>query len=170
MAGLDVASYTVRDGTRQPQRPQGRPAFAAILGLAALGLAGCSTIMIPLSGWGSAEGGPPPGEITTGSVPKPTVAAPQPDSDGEVIRRTVEAAVHDRTTGRVEWRNASSGNSGTITDLVEAKASNGAPCRDFATTLTTIDGVRMYRGRACQGYTGPWDLVEFGPASVEPAG
>lgn len=173
MAGLGSTSYNARVAGRQTSRPQSRPAVIAVLA-GALILSGCSTVMMPLSGWGSAQNGPPAGEIATGSIPKPTVATPAPESDGDVIRRTVEqvargTAVAD-PTGRLTWSNPTSGNSGTISDLVAAKASNGAPCRDFATTLATIEGVSMYRGRACQGYAGPWDLVDFAPAEVKPAG
>jgi surface antigen len=123
--------------------------------------------MMPLNGWTSSQNGPPPDEIVTGSIRKPVAA--DPESDGEVIRRAVETA-SPIATARIEWTNPASGNSGTISELVEGKARNGAPCRAFATTLTTIEGVALYRGRACQGYTGPWDLVEFGPATAKPAG
>lgn len=169
MAGRCVASYTAPGGPRQSKRPHCRSALTAALACAALGLAGCSTITIPLTGWSSTPSGPPPGEIT-GSIPKPTVAAPAPDSDGDVIRRTLEAAVPAPAPVKVAWKNPASGNSGTITGLTETKAQNGAPCRDFETTLATIDGVRLYRGRACRGYAGPWDLVDFGPADGNPAG
>jgi hypothetical protein len=40
----------------------------------------------------------------------------------------------------------------------------------ISTTLATIEGVTLYRGRACQGYAGPWDLVDFAPAAPSPAG
>ncbi len=169
MAGLGSASYNAPGGRRQTNRSQSRSASIAVLAGALL-LSGCSTIMIPLSGWSSSQNGPPPGETATGSIPKPTVAAPAPESDGDVIRRTVERAARADAAGHIAWSNPSSGNSGTLTDLVVAKASNGAPCRDFATTLATIEGVAMYRGRACQGYAGPWDLVDFAPVEAKPAG
>lgn len=168
MAGLFVASYTARETARQPRRTHSRPASIAALVLFCLGLGGCAVIR-PLSAWTSSSNTPPDDELTTGSIAKPAPSAAVPVSDGEVVRRTIEAT---RIVGpaRVEWKNAASGNSGTITELVEARAKNGAPCRDFATTFATVDGVRMYRGRACQGYVGPWDLVEFGPVEPDPAG
>ena len=132
-------------------------------------LAGCSAIR-PLSAWVSGPDTPPEGEIVTGSIPKPTVVQPPPESDGEVIRRTVEAAVAAPAAPQLAWSNPSSGHSGTITGLVPAKAKNGAPCRDFATTFASIEGVSMYRGRACQGYSGPWDLIDFAPAETAAAG
>lgn len=136
--------------------------------LTGLTLAGCSTIR-PLSQWMGASNEPPPDEIVTGSIPKPTVAQPAPESDGEVIRRAVEAAVRGPGPARLEWSNPSSGHSGTLSDLTVVTAKNGAPCRDFTTTLATVEGVELYRGRACQGYAGPWDLVDFAPAAPPPA-
>lgn len=165
MAGLGTASYTGRDGARQTRSPQSRSASVAVLVATAVMLTGCSTIMMPLNGWTSSQSGPPSDELVTGSIRKP-VETP----DGEVIRRTVETARLSPGPAQLAWTNPVSGNSGTISDIVEAKAKNGAPCRDFATTLTTVDGVALYRGRACQGYAGPWDLVEFARADAKPAG
>ena len=169
MAGLGSASYTGSGAARQTTGPQSRPASLATLVVVAGMLAGCSTIMMPLSGWTSSQNGPPPDELVTGSIRKGGPTPPAPDSDGEVVRRTIEA-VRPGGPAQIPWSNPASGNSGTIADVVEAKAKNGAPCRDFTSTLTTIEGVALYRGRACLGYTGPWDLVEFAPAEAKPAG
>ncbi|WP_333821995.1 RT0821/Lpp0805 family surface protein [Pinisolibacter sp.] len=167
MAGLGTASYTAPGAPRQTRAAQSRSASIAVLLMVSSMLGGCSTIMMPLNAWTSSQNGPPADEIVTGSIRKPV--APDPEGDGEVIRRAVETAAPS-VAAKIEWTNPASGNSGTISDLVEAKARNGAPCREFATTLTTIEGVALYRGRACQGYAGPWDLVEFGPAATKPAG
>ncbi|MDK9695640.1 MAG: RT0821/Lpp0805 family surface protein [Siculibacillus sp.] len=167
MAGLGAASYTAHGAARQTKSSQSRPASIAALLVTAVMLAGCSTIMRPLSAWTSPQSDPPPDELVTGSIRKPIDT---PDGDGEVIRRTVESARLPGAAAQLAWTNPASGNSGTISDIVEAKARNGAPCRDFATTLTTVEGVVLYRGRACQGYLGPWDLVEFARADAKPAG
>ena len=167
MAGLGSASYTALGAPRQTRVSQSRSASIAVLVAATAMLGGCSTIMMPLNGWTSSQPAPPADEIVTGSIRKPV--AVDPESDGEVIRRAVVSATPS-AAARIEWTNPASGNSGTISELVEAKARNGAPCRAFATTLTTIEGVALYRGRTCQGYAGPWDLVEFGPVAAAPAG
>ena len=169
MAGREAASYTALGDGRQTRRPQSRPALAATLLFVSVTLGGCSTIR-PLSGWMSSSNAPPADEITTASIPKPTVVQTAPDSDGEIVRRTVEAAAKGEAAVKLEWANPASGNSGTITDLAASRAKNGAPCRDFATTLATIEGVSLYRGRACQGYAGPWDLVDFAPAGAATPG
>jgi surface antigen len=163
LAGRRVSSYTRVVCGHQPERPHRRIASIAVL-MAALapGLTGCAGIMMPMSAWMSGE---PPAAEVTGTIPKPTVAAPAPDSDSDVIRSTVAGAQSPESVA-LPWKNTASGNSGTISKIAPAKATNGAPCRDFETTLVTIDGVRLYRGRACQGYTGPWDLVRFEPTDA----
>ncbi len=135
--------------------------------VAGLALGGCSTIR-PLSAWVSGPDTPPAGEIITGTIAKPGAGQPAPESDGDVVRRTVEAATQSAAPARLEWTNPANGHSGTITDLVASRARNGASCRDFSTTVAMVEGVSMYRGRACQGYLGPWDLVEFGPTPGTP--
>lgn len=152
---------------RQSARAQGGRACGGLIALGLM-LSGCAGISMPLSMWGSSSNEPPTGEITTGSiakpgtgVPRPSVPAPLPDTDGDVIRRVLPVApLGDAPTA---WRNEATGNSGTLAKIVQTKAVNGAPCRDFETTLVTVQGVRLYRGRACLGYTGPWDLVTFDP-------
>lgn len=176
MADCHSSSYTRVVGGHQSKRVHRRIASVAVLmGVLAPGLVGCAGIMMPMSAWMSGE---PPATEVTGSIPKPTVAEPRPDSDSDVIRSTVAAApsaVAAPIAGKLEgsplaWKNEASGNSGTISKIVPVKAVNGAPCRDFETTLVTIDGVRLYRGRACQGYAGPWDLVRFEPSDVASPG
>ena len=168
MAGLGRASYTALGTVRQTRRPQSRSASVAALLVLTSMLAGCSTILRPLNGWTSSQSAPPADEIVTGSIRK--TSTPDPEGDGEVIRRAVETVSQAGPPAKLAWTNPATGNSGTITDIVEAKARNGAPCRDFATTLTTIEGVALYRGRVCQGYLGPWDLVDFAPVGEQPAG
>lgn len=119
---------------------------------------------MPLERWMSPETAVPE---TTGSIPQPTVAAPAPDTDGDVIRRRIEDAVATPAAEPLQWTNPGSGHSGTITRIVTARAVNGAPCRDFDTTVVSVAGIHLYRGQACQGYAGPWDLVRLDPVDGE---
>jgi surface antigen len=162
LAEISASIYTGVRRPRQSRSTHRRIASIAVLTtVLATTLGGCAGIMMPLSSWMSNE---PPAAEVTGSIPKPTVAAPVPDSDGDVIRSTIATAKPDAAA--LAWKNEASGNSGTISKVNPARAANGAPCRDFETTLVTIDGVRLYRGRACQGYTGPWDLLQFAPVDA----
>lgn len=166
MAGRTTPSYTPTPTLRHLSPPQRRIASTVGIVLAlAVPIGGCASIVMPLSAlMGSSA---PPPEDVTGSIPRPAAAVPaQAESDGEMIRRRVEEAAGGIGGGPLEWRNPASGHSGTITTLVPSKARNGASCRDFETTMATIEGVRLYRGRACQGYAGPWDLVRLEAADA----
>lgn len=124
-------------------------------------LSGCAGIMMPLSAWMSKTDAVEP-EIT-GSIPKtgasPTAA--KPASDADVVRQTIESAGITGREAPIAWKNETTGNSGTITHVAASRAMNGALCRDFETTLVTVEGVNLHTGRACQGYDGPWDMVRF---------
>ena len=172
MAGRRSSSYTVVASPRQPSaaRLPHAPYMAAALarvgrmvtvaGLAA-GLSGCAGIMMPLSSWMSGST-PPPAEETTGTTGRAATAAPAtPDTDGEAVRRAIEVAVARGGEAPVAWKNDATGHSGTLTHLAAVRASNGAPCRDFETTLVTVQGVDLHGGRACQGYWGSWEMLKF---------
>lgn len=123
----------------------------------------------------------------TGSIPTAAAAAPAPPvpaakapdagakpSDWEAVRRSVARAepsagaepVKDkaktREKARIEWANAETGNSGTISGVI-ASGRAGAACKGFNTTVSSVDGVRLYRGQLCRRASG-WELT-----SVEPA-
>jgi surface antigen len=128
--------------------------------------------MMPLSQWTSPSttAAAPVPEDVTGSIARPQPAPAVVGADADVIRRTVEKTSVVAPTTQVAWTNPETGNSGTISDLVPSRAANGAPCRDFRTTVATIGGVRLFAGRACQGYVGPWDLVRLEPTDAATAG
>lgn len=123
-------------------------------------LGGCAGIMMPLSSWMSSAPEPAAAE-TTGSIRRDGPGPAAPTDDGEIIRRTIETAVAKGETAPLTWRNEASGHEGTLTRIAAARAANGAPCRDFETTVVAVQGVDLHGGRACQGYTGAWDLLRF---------
>ena len=166
MAGLRSSSYTGEQSRRQPCPAQSRVAWrVGALGrgvavvMAAAMLGGCAGIMMPLSAW-TAKSEPAEPDIT-GSIPKPATSAPQAATDAGVVLKAIEAAGVIGRDAPIAWANEATGNTGTITHIVAGRALNGAPCRDFETTLVTIEGVRLHAGRACQGYDGPWEMVHF---------
>lgn len=123
----------------------------------------------------------------TGSIAAPasadvaTVAAPPPPpektDDWEAVRRRIVAAppqakpaekASDKVAGKaaatgkgLAWENADSGNSGTITEII-ASSSAGRACRNFATTLASVDGVRAYRGELCRSGAN-WEYTRLEP-------
>ena len=148
-----VSRYSATSGPRQ-----GQTIFVfAIL----LGVSGCSSFQLPLGGGG--------GDATeveaTGSVPPRAAASPRDAATGDWD------VVASRITGRgtpampTTWTNTATAHTGTVTRVTETKALNGAPCRDFATTVERIGGVDLYEGRLCKGFTGSWELVSIAPAA-----
>lgn len=105
---------------------------------------------------------------TTGSIAAPpaaTAPAAAPTDDWEAVRRKIVAAQPApaaKSAGKpLAWENADSGNSGTITQLI-ASSSAGRPCRNFAATLASVDGVRAYRGELCRS-GGDWEYTRLEP-------
>lgn len=164
MAGLRSPSYTGALPARQLRPTQSRPALLAAASLAAcLALGGCGIVM-PLSalmsGSGSAAADTPAnGPETTGSI-GPGAPAPA-ETDADAVRRAIEVSAARGVDAPVPWKNGATGNSGTVTTSSATRASNGAPCRDFETTLVSVSGVDLHAGRICQGFTGAWEVLRF---------
>ena len=162
MAGLRAPSYTVVRGEHHRPVSQSRRAVSAVTGLAlCLALGGCGIVM-PLSSLmsGSPKDEPREPAEVTGSIGKADAAAPA-DTDADAVRRALEVASARGVEAPVAWKNETTGNSGTVTASTAARAGNGAPCRDFETTLVSISGVDLHSGRICQGYTGAWEVLRF---------
>lgn len=129
--------YTRRTGERQSL-----PYFrAAAIGGLLLATAACSVTGID--------------PAHTGSVVRASVADSVDPSDWEAVRRTLagigtEALAH-------AWQNPKTGSSGTITATAAEPGTSGF-CRAFATTVADYRGIRRYRGEACQGGDGGWQL------------
>ena len=101
----------------------------------------------------------------TGSIAAPpaaTAPAAARTDDWEAVRRKIVAAAPAKPADKpLAWENADSGNSGTITQLI-ASSSAGRPCRNFAATLASVDGVRAYRGELCRS-GGGWEYTRLEP-------
>ena len=125
-------------------------------------LGGCG-IVVPLSSLmtPSHADAPAQNDDVTGSVGKAAAQPASADTDADAVRRAIEVASARGVEAPIPWKNDATGNSGTVTASNAAKASNGAPCRDFETTLVTISGVDLHTGRICQGYTGAWEVLRF---------
>lgn len=165
MAGLRSPFYTDPRAPRQRHATRvGRALLTVGILAGALAASGCG-IVVPLSSLmshSSAEAMPASGDVT-GSIDPATTRAPQTpsESDADAVRRALEVAAARGVDAPVAWKNESTGNSGTVTASTATRASNGAPCRDFETTLVTLSGVDLHAGRICQGYTGAWEVLRF---------
>lgn len=143
-----------------------------------LALAGCAT-KLDLDPTTTGSIAPAPAEAAAAT---PAPAPSEKTDDWEAVRRRIVAAqptpkppaavaVAAGKRGQkpadagaekgLAWENADSGNSGTITELI-ASSSAGRACRNFATTLASVDGVRAYRGELCRsGAT--WEYTKLEP-------
>lgn len=161
MAGLRSSSYTVALSSRHRRAAQIGRATAIVAALAASSALGGCGIVMPLSSLmaGPADETTPPAAEVTGSIPKPA-AAPL-DGDAEAVRAALVASAARGVEAPVAWKNDGTGHSGTVTASTATRASNGAPCRDFETTLVSVSGVDLHAGRICQGFSGGWEVLRF---------
>lgn len=156
------------------RRHQWRSGLAAVTLVA---LTGCSTRLdIDGTETGSIPAAQPaaaaPVEATQ---PAPVAAKPERTDDWEAVRRKIVATPPVQAKARpkpgdkpappgrtLAWENSDSGNSGTITDLIASTSAAGRSCRNFATTLASVDGVRAYRGELCRNGVA-WEYTRLEP-------
>lgn len=157
---------------RDYHRAGGSRVHAALLVLcASLALAGCGSITIPLGGGLGSQSADITGTSSTIGDPRgaQTMALAYEtlgDTDWEEVRKTVASSLYAPADAKLEWVNERTGTNGTITGLVSLRAKNGASCRQFTTTMAKIDGVRIYRAEACQGYAGQWEIINTAAAEA----
>jgi surface antigen len=139
-------------GGRQRQSPPFMRPVAVALLAAALG--GCAGLGLPFETASNQK-------MTTGSIHKVSAKAggSVDKSDWETVRRAVATvAGKDATSDTVDWRNPDTGSTGTIAILGGVTAANDESCRNFATTINDMRGIRRYRGEACRMTNGRWQL------------
>jgi surface antigen len=156
-----VCSY-IGEGHARKGRVAARLAVAAFL---ALSLGGCAGLGLPFG-----EAGAP---RTTASIKAPRAATARTmlasatvienvdPSDWETVRREV-AGVSETTNHLLDWINPDTGSAGTVS-VAAATQRDGVLCRDFATTINDVRGIRRYRGAACLRTDGRWQLRDVTP-------
>jgi surface antigen len=161
-----VCSYIGEGPARKGHAGKGRVAARlAVAGLLALSLGGCAGLGLPFG-----EAGAP---RTTASIKAPRTATARPmlasatvienvdPSDWETVRREV-AGVSETTNHLLDWINPDTGSAGTVS-VAAATQRDGVLCRDFATTINDVRGIRRYRGAACLRTDGRWQLRDVIP-------
>lgn len=138
-------------------------ARALVAGVLALSLGGCAGLGLPFG-----EAGAP---RTTASIKAPpkakailasaTMIENVDPSDWETVRREM-AGASETTNHLLDWINPDTGSSGRIS-VAAAAERDGVLCRDFATTINDVRGVRRYRGDACLRTDGRWQLRNVTP-------
>ncbi len=75
-------------------------------------------------------------------------------------QRTTQDALEYNKAGQVStWRNPDSGHSGTVTPISTYRASEGADCREYETSIY-IDGKQEKGiGKACRQADGTWKIT-----------
>lgn len=142
------SSY-IGEGRVRQSPPLVRPIAAIVLGAA---LSGCAGLGMPFGEVADQN-------LTTGTVQKVSSRGKVSQSDWDAVRQAVAKAAADNTSATpVNWRNPATGTTGTITIHRGVSATNDPNCRNFATTINDMRGIRQYRGEACRSDKDDWQL------------
>lgn len=133
-------------------------AALAVAALSAFALAGCSAISIPLGDAAGTSDVNAPIDLT-GNISDSAVYDVAP-GDRQQIAAMLPAGL-DETTAvlPLSWSNPDTGNSGTITDIVQADPQGTRGCARFTTSANTIEGLRNYTGMACPDSFATWHVT-----------
>ena len=130
----------------------------AVAAAAALSLAGCAGLSTPFT-----EAQNQASLSTTPSVMPAAVVRSQPKqnvaaSDWEAVRRVLGRVPADaKPDSQFAWHNNETGSDGTVSASATVVKS-GSTCRNFATTVNDVRGIRNYRGQICKPAGGEWKL------------
>jgi surface antigen len=147
------SSY-IGSGRQRQSPPFVRPVVMRSVAVALLAatLGGCAGLGLPFETASNQK-------MTTGSIHKVSAKASGKvdQSDWETVRRAI-ASVGGEADASVDWRNPDTGSTGSIAILDTPTATNDENCRNFATTINDMRGIRRYRGEACRMTNGRWQL------------
>jgi hypothetical protein len=153
-------------------------AAMATLACVGAGLGGCASIhLLGNSPAPAAEAIVSDGTTTAPETPDPVTGsvetvgslgyAGSDRSDWDLIRSTVSASLSSPSTAHVEWANRATGNSGTISELASSGTPKGRDCHSFASTIATVDGVRLYHAEICKSVMNTWEFSKIAAADVQ---
>ena len=81
-------------------------------------------------------------------------------ADRAYAQRTANDALEQNPSGQTSsWSNPDYGHSGSVTPTRTVYASDGAPCRDYETTVTIDGKTETAIGRACRQADGTWKVI-----------
>ena len=124
--------------------------------LLAFGLAGCGNIHLFS------------GDVTGATVQTGVLSYAGSDrSDWDIIRAAVAKAPETPQEARIAWQNTSTGDTGTISDIAKVVREPGSNCRDFAATIVSVDGVRLYSAEICRSVMDTWEFAKIEPADSQ---
>ena len=146
----------------------------AVLGLAALALAGCSETVGQKQGLGAVAGGVAGAQVGKGRGKLVATGAGAAlgaligSEVGKWLDRADRLALQHATQNALEtapsgtkssWRNPDSGNSGTVTPTQTYQRSDGAYCREFTQTVTVGGSTQEAYGTASRQPNGSWQII-----------
>ena len=150
----------------------------ALLGIAALALAGCSETTGSKEGLGTllgavaggvagAQVGDGRGRLIATGVGT-LLGAVIGSEVGKSLDRADQLALQHQTQNTLEnapsgttntWHNPDSGNSGTVTPTQTYQQNDGTYCREFTQTVTVAGETQQAYGTACRQPDGTWQIV-----------
>ena len=150
----------------------------AVLGLAALALAGCSETVGQKQGLGTLLGavagaavgsqiGDGRGNVIATGVGT-LIGAAIGNEIGRSLDRADQLAMQHATQNSLEsapsgttstWHNPDSGNRGTVTPVETYQQSDGTYCREFQQTVTIGGETQEAYGTACRMPDGSWQII-----------
>ncbi len=150
----------------------------ALLGIAALALAGCSETTGSKEGLGTLLGavaggvvgsqvGDGRGQLVATGVGT-LLGAMIGNEVGKSLDRADQLALQHETQHTLEyapsgttntWHNPDSGNSGTVTADPAYRLNDGTYCREFTQTVTVAGETQQAYGTACRQPDGTWQIV-----------
>ncbi len=131
---------------------------AVVIAGLTMSLGGCSALGLPMAD----NGGPRVDRMTTGAILASAKVSDGVDlSDWEAVQRAVSGTPADEYNRAIPWSNPKTGSEGTIDASKAAAGKAGRLCRSLATTINGYNGVRLYRGEACQTPSGTWQIVRI---------
>jgi surface antigen len=82
--------------------------------------------------------------------------------DKQQMAQTTNSALENGKSGQTyEWANPDSGNKGAVTAQPSFKTQDGATCRDFSSSVTSLQGQQATgSGMACKQADGTWRIVK----------
>ena len=150
----------------------------AVLGLAALALAGCSETVGQKQGLGTLLGAVAGGVVGSqvgdgrgkvvatgvgtllGALIGSEIGASLDRADQLAMQHTTQNTLETAPSGTTStWQNPDSGNRGTITPTQTYQRNDGAYCREFQQTVTVGGQTQDAYGTACRQPDGSWQII-----------
>jgi len=101
------------------------------------------------------------GGVLLGGLLGSSIGSSLDKADMQVYDQTSQRALNNAQNGQsLPWKNAETGNSGSITPSNYYKNNNGQYCREYTQTIVVGGNRQQGHGTACRQPDGSWQIVE----------